>query len=131
MTAALPIKSDSNERNCWGYRFQWTDLHHSAAQMRPMIYTYDSLADECLSRLDEIAPAIPKGAGENKGKGKPKRDLYGLLRENANKDKKLQELWTEVNTVPEWVNWEQIGRGQEVFYRYGLPILNTVSLPPN
>ena len=47
------------------------------------------------------------------------RDLYALLRDNADKDPKLKQLWDEVNTVPEWVDWEQIRRGQDVFYRYG------------
>jgi hypothetical protein len=36
----------------------------------------------------------------------PERDLYVLLRGNANKDPVLEKLWTQVNTVPEWVNWE-------------------------
>ena len=53
----------------------------------------------------------------------PKRDLYLLLRDNASTDKVLGALWKEVNTVPEWVDWAQISRGQEVFYRYGGPAL--------
>jgi hypothetical protein len=53
----------------------------------------------------------------------PQRDLYALLRDNHPSDPKLHELWTEVNTVPTWVDWEQISRGQDVFYRYGGPAL--------
>jgi hypothetical protein len=49
------------------------------------------------------------------------------LRDHAEDDPKLNELWTEINTVPEWVDWDQIQRGQDVFFRYGLPILNAVS----
>ncbi|PTU21153.1 hypothetical protein P175DRAFT_0248081 [Aspergillus ochraceoroseus IBT 24754] len=32
----------------------------------------------------------------------------------------------EINTVPEWVDWDQIKRGQEVFFRYGMPIVNVL-----
>jgi hypothetical protein len=39
----------------------------------------------------------------------PKRDLYALLRDHASDDEKLGELWNEVNTVPHWVDWDQIG----------------------
>jgi hypothetical protein len=28
-----------------------------------------------------------------------------LLRDHAEEDPKLNELWTEINTVPEWVDW--------------------------
>lgn len=50
---------------------------------------------------------------------KAKRDLYLLLRDNVDKNEKLKRLWDEVNDVPDWVDWEQISRGQDVFYRYG------------
>ena len=94
------------------------------------------LGEECLERLNQISPpprsALPRNnsqasqksnataaeAGETAEK-EPQRDLYILLRDNASKDHKLNELWTEVNTVPEWVDWKQIARGQDVFYRYG------------
>ena len=115
-------KSHLEERNCWGRKFLWTDLHQSTDQLRPKIFTYDSLADECLLRLNEIAPKDTS----REGKDKPPRDLYALLRDHSDDDPKLKQLWTQVNTIPEWVDWEQIKRGQEVFYRYGLPILNTV-----
>ena len=49
----------------------------------------------------------------------PARDLYAVLREHADKDEVLQELWEEVTTIPSWVDWDQIQRGQDVFYRYG------------
>lgn len=88
-----------------------------------MIQTYDTLADECVQILNKIP------TGENSDKPL-KKDLYGLLKEHANEDPKLKQLWDEVNTIPEWVDWEQIQRGQDVFFRYGLPILNVVSLIP-
>jgi hypothetical protein len=56
----------------------------------------------------------------------PKRDLYALLHDHAFDDEKLGQLWNEVNTVPDWVDWDQIARGQDVFYRYGGVALTTV-----
>ncbi|KAL1305055.1 hypothetical protein AAFC00_001993 [Neodothiora populina] len=55
---------------------------------------------------------------ENKQKP-PARDLYELLKRHAGEDEVLSKLWKELNTVPEWVDWDQISRGQDVFYRYG------------
>lgn len=53
----------------------------------------------------------------------PKRDLYALLQDNAGQHYKLQQLWDEANTVPSWVDYAQLERGQNVFYRYGGPAL--------
>lgn len=85
-----------------------------------MIYTCDSLADDCVQLLNKIST----GSDSDRTY---KKDLYGLLKDHADEDPRLQELWTQVNTVPSWVDWEQIRRAQDVFFRYGLPILNAVS----
>lgn len=88
------------------------------------------LGEECLDRLDAISPPTRAGvlprnihqdqkAARNEDPPAPQRDLYLLLRDNHNKDDKLQCLWDEVTTIPEWVDWDQIERGQDVFYRYG------------
>ncbi|KAI9640074.1 hypothetical protein NHQ30_011476 [Ciborinia camelliae] len=95
--------------------------------MHPMKFSYDVLAEECLDRLDKISPPtsgeLPRNRSrfpnDKKGEENPKRDLYALLRDHSSEDEKLGELWKEVNTIPDWVDWNQIGRGQEVFYRYG------------
>ena len=71
----------------------------------------------------DSTPEIPAPSGSQQGKSKAKRDLYALLRDNYSSDSILEELWVQCNTVPEWVDWEQIARGQEVFYRYGGPAL--------
>jgi hypothetical protein len=107
--------------------FEWTELHRTAEQLRPLTFSYDKLADDCIAKLNELSPPEkyrPK-AGEPPRKA-PKRDLLALLEKHAKDDAKLEELWTEVNTVPDWVDWDQIQRGQEVFYRYGMPIMNVV-----
>jgi hypothetical protein len=94
-------------------------------ELHPLKYSYDVLGEECLNRLDRISPPItgelPRNRSRTQAKvdGDPpaKRDLYALLREHAPEDEKLGELWAEVNTIPEWVDWDQIARGQDVFYR--------------
>ncbi|KAG9249019.1 hypothetical protein BJ878DRAFT_531504 [Calycina marina] len=50
----------------------------------------------------------------------PKRNLYAPTRGHQYEEgnEKLKELWDEATEVPEWVDWEQIDRGQQVFYSY-------------
>jgi hypothetical protein len=102
-------------------------------------HSYDVLGEECLDILNTISPpangTLPRSNNgqqtplketDNEKKEElplPQRDLYVLLRDNHESDPKLHELWTEVNTVPSWVDWAQIERGQDVFYRYGGPAL--------
>lgn len=122
MALKSPKRGNRTECHYWDYSFHWTDLHSSADDLKSLIYNCDSLADECVERLSKVA-----SADDRVHKQPFKRDLYGLLRDHADEDPKLCELWTEINTVPEWVDWDQIRRGQDIFFRYGLPILNVVS----
>lgn len=119
-------------RHSWGYTFEWTPEHQTKEQMRPLTYTYDTLGAECLDRLDEISPpgsSDPRPPETQEGPDKsprsqeekppqPRRDLYLLLEQHHAADPKLDELWTEIHNVPAWVDWAQIKRGQDVFYRY-------------
>ncbi|THW50358.1 hypothetical protein D6D21_02014 [Aureobasidium pullulans] len=126
-----------NTVSAWGYKFVLTDEHLTLDQMNPLKQRWDYLGEKALNRLNEISPPPPRSTKKpSEGKEpfpdeekqptpevKPKRDLYAIFRDNAEKDEVLQELWQQVNTVPEWVDWEQIARGQDVFYRYGGPVL--------
>jgi len=129
-------------RRCWGYEFEWTSDHMTPEELHPLIYEYDELGSKALDRLDEISPPppLPSRSKENGEPGPgppepegaaeaPRRDLYQILRDNADKDDVLGQLWAEVTTVPDWVDWEQIERGQEVFYRYAGPIIIAVRRP--
>ncbi|KAJ5165618.1 uncharacterized protein N7500_007448 [Penicillium coprophilum] len=121
----MGLKSPSENRtecHCWDYSFRWTDLHSSADDLKPLMYRFDSLADECVDRLNKI-PSTDDGPDKRSFN----KDLYGLLRDHAEEDSKLKELWTEINTVPEWVDWDRIQRAQDVFFRYGLPILHALN----
>lgn len=138
-------RQDSNSKDAWGYRFQWTEDHKSPKQYDHLKYTYDTLGEECVNILDELYPAqkspqrYPEaqqqqeqqyskqdGSYPSSEKGTtnpPKRDLYVLLRDHHKENEKLQQLWDEVTTVPSWVDWDQISQGQEVFYRYGAAVI--------
>lgn len=132
-------RRDEHTRTCWGYTFQITDLHLTPEQSHPMKFSYDLLGEQALERLNAISPpprsALPRNSNKYAENTKtspdrapvhsvsPKRDLYTLLKEHADQDETLGALWEEVNTVPAWVDWTQIARGQEIFYRYGGPIL--------
>ena len=130
-------RRDANTRTAYGYTFQLTENHLTPEQMEPMLHSYDLLGEQAWERLNIISPppssALPRNRHSSSNGEKtastsgesfePTRDLYQLLRDNADKDEVLGKLWAEVNTVPPWVDWEQIARGQDVFYRYGGPNL--------
>lgn len=130
-------RHDENTRHTWGYTFQWTPDHLTPEEYHPLKFSYDELADECLNRLDAISPPASKELPRSRGRipakdgsePPPKRDLYELLKDHHQEDEKLGELWKEVNTTPEWVDWDQIARGQDVFYRYGGCALTAVLSP--
>ncbi|KAK1754603.1 tat pathway signal sequence [Echria macrotheca] len=124
----------------WGYDFTWTAEHMSPEQLHPLKYSYDVLAADCLDRFDELVPSLPLRSRSKPKTGSsstepavqpgtespettscPHPDFYDLLQKHAPHDKTLRRLLDEVNTVPPWVDWAQIERGQKVFYRYAGP----------
>lgn len=130
-------RRDENTRTIWGYTFQLTDDHLTPEQTAPLKQSFDRLGDEALARLNALSPMTAlavsrdtpektKGlVGEEQSKNIPtqkpvvaaKRDLYQSLRDNAPRDPILTQLWTEAHTVPSWVDWDSVARGQDVFYR--------------
>jgi hypothetical protein len=136
-------RRDENTRTCWGYTFQLTPEHWTLEQSHPLKHSYDVLGEECLAILNQISPPPPRpssrtpaenGVGSTTAtatlsleskvvspdkSSKPKRDLYVLLRDNRHRHPKLQQLWDDASNPPFEVDWEQIARGQDVFYRYG------------
>jgi hypothetical protein len=112
-------RRDSQTRTCWGYTFQLTEEHLTAEESGPLKFSYDKLGDECLNILNKVDPS-PKIENvvlqaesqdlQKNGRSKPKRDLYQSLKSHVEDHPKLQELWTQLNTVPEWVDWDQVQR---------------------
>lgn len=138
MGLAYNENDNENEwREFWGVKFKWTPEHLTSADLEPLTHSYDTVATEAVERLDEVLPPIkvqiPKDNNDvpvaTVGGKRVKRDLYELLKQHANTDEKIGRLWSEVNTIPDWVDWEQIERGQKVFYRYGIPVIISVSEP--
>lgn len=110
--------------------FENTSDHLSLQDLEPLKQSYDVLGEECLGRLDAISPPVrtgvlPRSSSYDQKEAAtgdppaPRRDLYLLLRENFPKDDKLKCLWDQLTAIPDWVDWQQIERGQDVFYRYG------------
>jgi hypothetical protein len=95
------------------YSFEWTSLHLPRSETDPLRYEYDTLGANALAKLQEIAKA--KGFTDDPRK---RPDLYQLLVENHDSCDELRRFWEQVNTVPEWVDWAQLERGQRFFYRY-------------
>lgn len=138
--ALVPLfqHSGTDWRRVWGFEFKWTSEHLTADDMRPMMFTYDTLAEDALNRLDEISPPpaapprpeanAPPPSADDEKKRPPPRDLVALIKEHAATDEVIGRLWEQANTVPEWVNWEQIERGQRVFLRYSGPAIIAVSV---
>ncbi|KAL8695178.1 MAG: hypothetical protein Q9218_000346 [Villophora microphyllina] len=130
-------KRDENTCTAWGYTFQVTAQHLTKEDTAAMKMSYDMLGEAACDRLNSLYPPASHKqemaqASESSGAEiRPdstevksrKRDMFTLLRDHAQEDEVLSDLWTEVNTIPPWVCWEQIARGQEVFYRYGGPAL--------
>ncbi|VUC25600.1 unnamed protein product [Clonostachys rosea] len=106
----------------YGYTFRLTDLHKTSEQLDPLKHKFDTVGTDACKVLNELFPPPPPRAGwyskTKEENPQPDRDTFVLLRDNYAKDPKLQDLWNEVNTVPDWVDWDQIKRGQDVFYRY-------------
>ncbi|KAF9931476.1 hypothetical protein FBU30_010092 [Linnemannia zychae] len=98
----------------WDFDILWTELHLPASRLEPLRKIGDPLADNALEVL----------------KIKPGDDALKALRAYLSLPEEEQEspaprlLMQQLMTVPEWVDWEQIQRGQEVFWRYSLYIVH-------
>ncbi|GKU01778.1 latex clearing protein [Fusarium langsethiae] len=110
-------------RNVWGHRFNWTHNHQTGPEINHLLYSHDKLATDALDRLDYFSPPSSKGWKCPHGSGPGQRDLYELLKKHASSDEILGQLWKEASTVPEWVDWEQIERGQQVVYQFSGQVL--------
>ena len=116
MGVSTPYQPPTNPKvgdkvTSWGHTYTWTPLHKNASQLDAMVYEYDKLCTDAIDRLLEIAPPT-------KDSHHAQRDLFKLVKDNASEGGPIGELWEQVNTVPDWVDWDQIDRGQKVFWRY-------------
>jgi hypothetical protein len=78
------------------------------------------LRDHCDTDADVVLSAVQgqlQNISENDSP-RPKIDLFSVLRAGSKVDPVLAQFWSEINTVPDWVDWSQLERGQRVFHRY-------------
>ncbi|KAJ5801344.1 uncharacterized protein N7518_003412 [Penicillium psychrosexuale] len=118
---------NDNTRKVWNHEFTWTDKHFTPEELLPLRQQTDDLAVDAVNRLQAIAVKA-KSNKSNMGQCFGRFDMYSVLKEHHEEDSVLQELWEEVNTVPEWVDWTQIERGQEFVYRYMIPNITGLAL---
>jgi hypothetical protein len=88
--------------NHYGLTFYWTKEHRTSAELEPLRYVGDVLADDALSAM----------------KLGPSDDPLTHLTPIAKKLPPVFKLYEQVTTVPSWVDWERVNRGQQVFVRY-------------
>ncbi|KAF7121962.1 hypothetical protein CNMCM5793_009516 [Aspergillus hiratsukae] len=103
----------------WGYSFKWTDSHLPKETLKPLRQEYDTLGAAALERIQAVRAALLEES-KAKATSPPPNDLYILLRDHHREDETLSQFWNEVHTVPDWVDWEQLERGQRFFYRYAI-----------
>jgi len=100
-----------------GQTITWSENHLPASRLEPLRRVGDELADNALEAL----------------KIKPGQDAYKVLLAYVSRPEHEQEspaprlLMKQVMTVPEWVDWEQVRRGQQVFWLVSPP-LSSLSL---
>ena len=99
------------------HRFQWTSLHLPREEADRLRYEFDELGSNAVRKLQRIFKSKKE---KHVGEGQESFDMYALLRDNFVDDETLTSLWKEAHHVPDWVDWEQIERGQKFFYRYAL-----------
>jgi hypothetical protein len=114
-------RPDGNTQTHWGFTFQLTQDHWTRERCHPLKFHYDTLGEDCLSILNEIDSGVESVSTaddiDSKSSDQPKsraskRDLYRALEGHVEDHPTLHKLWAQVNTVPDWVDWEQVQRAQ-------------------
>jgi len=90
----------------WDYDVMWTEDHIPASRLEPLRKIGDVLADNALEALQ-----IKAGA-----------NALAELRAYVSRPESEQEspaprlLMAQLMTVPDWVDWDQVRRGQDVYW---------------
>jgi hypothetical protein len=126
-------KGDKAVHDVFGYKFSSSPLNPTRDELRQLRSSYDKLSDEAYIKLVEHRQSAPNPDPRPDEIPSEKKhdvagryhDLWEMLKQEGEKgeDQVLTKFWEEVNSIPEWVDWEQIERGQKVFYRYAGPSL--------
>ncbi|KAK1777949.1 hypothetical protein QBC45DRAFT_179072 [Copromyces sp. CBS 386.78] len=147
--------TNPNRKDIWGYTFDWTPSHLTASDLHPVTLSYDKLANDCLDEFDKLgltsSSSIPSlraktsssssstttttttksqpqnGSSSSNACPMSQTDFYTLLQTHHHKSPSLSTLWDQLTTVPDWVSYPQIARGQAVFYRYAAPAITSLT----
>ncbi|KAH7016157.1 uncharacterized protein B0I36DRAFT_254466, partial [Microdochium trichocladiopsis] len=108
------IKPESGQHYMHGtHKFRWTEKHWNFEQLDPLRHQYDELGSLVMGILETLARSQGVQAHNRR-----RPDLFALLIQERASDPVLARFWHEINTVPAWVDWAQLARGQRFFYRY-------------
>lgn len=91
----------------WGVPIQYRDHHIPEAELELMRQKVDVLADDCLLALHEKHISVDKFIASISEK-----DIFSYG------DVRIQAFATEVLAQPEWLNWELLREGQNIFLKY-------------
>ncbi|KAG0361400.1 hypothetical protein BG005_008416 [Podila minutissima] len=94
----------------WDYDIVWTEKHFPASRLEPLRQVGDLLADNALAALD-VNPGQNALAALREYTAQP-------VEEQVSDAPRL--LMQQLMTVPDWVDWAQVQRGQEVYWKYVL-----------
>lgn len=114
MKKAKQQKLEPDVRTVGRYSFVWTEEHIPKEDSDPLRFEYDELSSAVVDRIQELHRK------QSNTQSTARLDLYSMLEQEHETDEILGKFWDEVHTVPEWVDWEQLARGQRFFYRYAV-----------
>ncbi|KAF9575046.1 hypothetical protein EC968_004543 [Mortierella alpina] len=95
----------------WYCDLVWTKNHLPASKLEPLRCLGDPLADDALAALE-----IKRGEDALEA-------LLAYTAQPSNKQRSSapQQLLTQMMTVPEWVDWDRLKRGQQVYCGTAMP----------
>lgn len=91
----------------------WKEDEPSLCHLRGLRNHCDTDADAALSAIQSILKTQSRSESSQQ-----KIDLFTVLEAGSKDNYILEQFWSHVTSVPDWVDWAQIERGQRVFHRY-------------
>jgi hypothetical protein len=104
----LPFLDSSRVCAVYDYKFERTAEHLSDEDLEKYRWSYDELAARAIDRLE--------GKKQSEEAPMQKPNPYEQLQCEATlgEDSVITKFWNEAHSVPDWVDWDAIGRGQDV-----------------
>ncbi|EGO56323.1 hypothetical protein NEUTE1DRAFT_83456 [Neurospora tetrasperma FGSC 2508] len=137
--------NNPNRKNIWGYTFDWTPSHLTSTDLHPLTLSYDKLTNDCLDEFDALGLTSSSSSSSSDPSPSPSQnshqcplhhhnhhhhqpnDFLHLLQTYHPSSPSLSTLWKHLTTIPAWVSYPSIARGQAVFYRYAGPAITSLT----